>query len=236
MRVIDRDGTGLRTLGAGAWPAWSPDARHLVFGGFDPTGSPSGIEFADAQSGVVRPLLPWLAGAPEWQPHGHLIALAAAIPYTQESAVWLVRPDTGERRRIGVGDNPAWSSDSRLLAYTRGGSVCVIGVDGSGRRCLGRLLGEPPNGSGDLAWAPGRRLVADLVNYGSDYSHRGGYVIDVSTGRQIRVLGPGLATTAFGPSWSRDGRSLAFVTRAHRIFIVRSDGGRGHYLDLRPRP
>jgi Tol biopolymer transport system component len=58
-----------------------------------------------------------------------------------------------------------------------------------------------------------------MINH-SAYSARGCYVIDVATGRQTRVLGPGAATAAFGPSWSRDGRLLAFVTRSQRILTA----------------
>ena len=108
----------------------------------------------------------------------------------------------------------------------------MIRADGTARRCVSHLPAQL-SGSG-LAWAPGRHLLAVLISAG-DYSLRGGYVVDVSTGRRTRGLGPAVATAAFGPSWSRDGTSLAFVSRAHRIFIVRSDGGDGHYLDLWPQ-
>jgi len=120
VRVIDRDGKGLRTVAAGDWPSWAPDRRHLVFGTFDPTGSPSGLVVADAQSGAVRQLLDWATGAPEWEPHGRLIAFAAGMVGSSNSAIWLVRADAGTRRRVGVGDDPgratAASSPTRVAA------------------------------------------------------------------------------------------------------------------------
>jgi Tol biopolymer transport system component len=232
VRVIDRDATRLRTIATGFAPSWAPNGQQLVFETFDPTGSPSGLAVADAGSGTVRQLLPWSTSTPEWEPHGRLIAFAAGIAGSSTSAIWLARADASTRRRIAVGADPAWSSDGRLLAYSRGGSICMIRADGSDRRCAGRLpVDSSPAGTPDLAWAPGRQMLAVLVSDGN-YSHRGGYVINLETGRQKRVLGPAGATAAYGPAWSRDGRSLALVTRSKRILIVHDDGSDRHYLDL----
>jgi Tol biopolymer transport system component len=47
------------------------------------------------------------------------------------------------------------------------------------------------------------------------------------------VLGPDAATQASAPSWSPGGRTLAFVTRSHRIYMVDAEGRNGHVVDLR---
>jgi Tol biopolymer transport system component len=231
LRVIGRNAGGLRTLAVGAWPAWAPDGQRLVFETFDPTASPSGVEVVDLRTGVLRPLVPWSTSAPEWAPNGPLITFAAAAPGTRRSFVFLVRPDGSGRRRLTAGSTPVWSSDGRLLAYNAAGSVDVLRPDGTGRR---RLPGVPGPGQADeKAWAPGRRLLAVLLGYGP-YARRGGFVVDITTGRVRRVLDPTSATDAFGPSWSRDGRGLAFVTRSGRIYVVHADGSGGHFVRLRP--
>ena len=230
VRVIGRDGRGLRTAAVGDSPAWAPDGQRLVFETFDPTASPAGVEVADLRTGVMSQLVPWSTSAPEWAPSGRLIAFSAGAAGTGRSFVFLVRPDAGGRRRLTAGSAPVWSSDGFLLAYNAAGSVYVIRPDGTGRR---RLSGVPALDQADKAWAPGRRLLAVLLGYGP-YDRRGGFVADVTTGRVRRVLGPTSATDAFGPSWSHDGRSLAFVTRSGHIYIVHADGSGGHYLRLRP--
>jgi Tol biopolymer transport system component len=230
VRVIGRDGTGLKTVAAGFAPSWAPDGRHLVFSGFDPTGSPFGLEVADTRTGTVRQLVAWGTDAPQWQPHGSLVAFAAACGGPR-CPIFVANGNDGTRRRIAVGTDPAWSSDGRLLAFLTGGSLCVIHLDGAGRHCIGHSPAEAPSGVAPVLWAPHRALLAILVDQGG-YSDWGGYVIDVTTGRQKRVLSPARASQADGPFWSRDGHTLAFVTRSHRIFIGHSDGSNGHYLDL----
>jgi Tol biopolymer transport system component len=231
VRVIGRDGRGLRTAAVGDSPGWAPDGQRLVFETFDPTASPAGVEVADLRTGLERQLVPWSTSAPEWAPSGRLIAFGADAAGTGRSFVFLIRPDAGGLRRLTAGSAPVWSSDGRLLAYNAAGSVYVIRPDGTERR---RLTGVPAPGQADeKAWARRRRLLAVLIGYGP-YDRRGGFVVDVTTGHVRRVLGATTATDAFGPSWSRDGRSLAFVTRLGRIFVVRADGSDGHFLRLRP--
>lgn len=231
LRVIGRDGSGLRTLAAGGLPSWAPDGGRLAFETFDPTLSPAGVAIVDLR-GRQRPLTPWVTSTPEWQPHGTLIAFSAgvagSVPGTSHQAVFVLRSDGSGRRRLATGDGPVWSSDGRLLAYANNGSVEVIHPDGSGRR---RIAGVP---TGDaMAWAPGRMLLAVLRGEGP-YGRRGGYVVDLASGHVRRVLGPTPATQAVGPAWSRDGQTLAFVTYANkRIYVVGADGRGGHFLDLR---
>lgn len=229
LRVIGRDGSGLRTLAAGGLPSWAPDGGRLAFETFDPTLSPAGVAIVDLR-GRQRPLTPWVTSTPEWQPHGTLIAFSAgvagSVPGTSHQAVFVLRSDGSGRRRLATGDGPVWSSDGRLLAYVNADSIYLVHPDGSGKR---RIQGAPAGAA--MAWAPGRRLLAVVRTYGP-YGRRGGYVIDVVGGRVRRVLGPDAATQAFGPSWSRDGRTLAFVTRSHRIYMVDADGHNGHVVDL----
>jgi Tol biopolymer transport system component len=203
----------------------------LVFETFDPTASPSGLELTDLRTSVLQQLGPWLTSAPEWAPNGRLIAFSAVAAGTGHSFVFLIRPDEGGRRRLTAGNKPVWSSDGRLLAYNSAGSIYVIHPGGTGKR---RLTGSPTLGeANEKAWAPGRGLLALLLSDGP-FNRRGGFVVDIATGRVRRVLDPNSATHAFGPSWSRDGNSLAFVTRSGRIYVVHADGSGGHLVRLRP--
>jgi Tol biopolymer transport system component len=70
----------------------------------------------------------------------------------------LIRPDGSERRTLSAGPDasaPAWSPDSRRIAFADGDGTSVIAVDGTG---LERILAV--RNVHALAWSPDGSAIA----------------------------------------------------------------------------
>jgi len=156
--------TPLHTAGTNSYtPDWSPDGTRLVFA-FDsePPVNSSIYQLDLATGGIVR-LTPWdtVERSPAWSPDGHWIAYAAdqaVIRSTGGSFLGVtelyllnavcissVASCGGSSQRITFGapetvaDAPAWSPNSRSLAFMCGRAIgedfeydiCTVGLDGS---------------------------------------------------------------------------------------------------------
>jgi len=178
------------------------------------------------------------------------------------------RDGSGLRLFSADATDPAWSPDSRRLAFvgrydtpTLSGIVSVANIDGARRRELDkRQQVVRPRWSTD----------ASLLAYTLPSGHSSVRVVRVSDGRRVaaltRAAGPAwgrgrqlafirhldnrevlalwdkghmrvLATSAAGittPTWSPDGRKLAFATSgaAAAIGVVRADRGRARMFGL----
>jgi TolB protein len=112
----------------------------------------------------------------------------------------------------------------RFAYHDVGGSLWIVGADGTGRK----RLTDPPEGAFDFDpdWAPdGRRLV-----YRRDFKGAGGSL----ERSEVRVVGIDCRDTLVGrgsfPAWSPDGRWIA-LTAEKGIVSVRPDGTRERVLD-----
>ena len=128
-------------------------------------------------------------------------------------------------------DQPAWSPNGRRLAFTRGGSVYTIRVDGDDERRL--APGAHP------AWSPnGERIALDRDDTIVTLRWDGGGVRTAGTGSDpayapdgrlavVRdgeiVAGGRIVDEGTEPAWSADGKHVAYV-RDDTIYV---DGQRG---------
>ena len=125
------------------------------------------------------------------------------IAFERGGAIWVMRPNgTGQRLLVAHGTAPAWTSNSRRIAYvaTTGQNeslgIRTVALDGTKGRMLvaGADVGDP-------AWSPDGRTLAFA---------RGGSLILLRAGVQRTVV-PHASVSIARIEWSADGRWLAFA-------------------------
>ena len=247
LYVMNADGTGLRrltrnaTLGAGADPVWSPNGRKLVFV-TRPARSrarcgPAGrckdeIYVMNADGTGLRRLTRNTVddSSPVWSPDGGKIAFVR-VRSNQTANIYVMNADGGGQRRLTptLRRRPwvelAWSPDWTKITfvasgwYRGAGDIFVMNADGSDVRNVTNTVTT----SFDFAWSPDGRRIAYLDYDGLRGASAPLYVVNADgTGKQ-RLTGP-LMVDLGSPSWSLDGRTIAFTGRGGDIYTVHADG------------
>jgi Tol biopolymer transport system component len=146
---------------------------------------------------------------PQWSPKGTQIVFTTGR--SGKTVVGAVGVGGGGEQLIPGIPVGARSPDWKHVAYTKGGSLAVANVDGTGEK----LLAES---NGDFTWAPSSSQLAFVGKDG------GLYVIRVDgTGLQKIAPGPGAAM----PSWSPNGVRIAYVKPLENghVHVVDAGGG-----------
>lgn len=144
--LIDADGGEPRLVGSGAHPiGWHPDGRLLVR--MEDDSSVRAVDLETGDSSLVAP-----AETASVSPDATLFVTHEFDPFSGESRA-VLRDARGDALARVHGHALAWAPDSsRLAATEEGGSIVILGRDGS---LLGRypVDGEGTFGAG--AWRPG---------------------------------------------------------------------------------
>ena len=220
----------------------SPDRRRILFiERAPPPAQESRLFVAGVDGRNVRLLASGsFIGAPAWSPDGRTIAFEVEdpsrcthpLPRCARGEIRLVNPDgTGLTTWVPRGIAPSWSPDSQRIVfaghynpYYRRGVVSVASVaDTSKIRELSSLEYQSwPDWK--LRWSP----RGDLVTYAADKRRRS--LVRVARMNAPPQRGARTLLSGDGPSWSPDGKRIAYWTRGQTGLYVVGRNGRNRRL------
>jgi Tol biopolymer transport system component len=235
--LMRADGSGQRALGEGP-AAWSPWSDRLAY-----AGELGAIVVEDAD-GSSRRELPTLVGTPRglsWSPDGNSLAYVEEIkgtetPFGRYAKLLAISVDGGGAntdlyQSIGGIELAGWSADGDYVLFWRGMQFSAsFAADGLLLQSIRASGGQPRGLLRGLIWpemwsaAPSGDAIAMTDGGGREsWSGKRVALVDVATGYVSELTG--LETASTEPSWSADGKHIAFVSQPDSGPDMGSSGG-----------
>jgi Tol biopolymer transport system component len=214
--VADADGSTAQRLtsdpGYDNAGQFSPDGRKILFVRMSGDDSPA-LMVIDADGGSLQQI----AGADEevifeavWSPDGtQVITMGHSGEEGDPNWLAVIDADGSDRRILYQGpyNMPMWSPDGRHILIASRGRMLLIPLDGSEPMSLGDGLDH--QGLSRIAWSPD----GSTILYTRPIDHVLGeelWIMDANGGK-ARMVAEGLQWRDPAPTWSPDGRAIAFV-------------------------
>jgi Tol biopolymer transport system component len=209
--VIRSDGSGRQVLGRGAMPCWSPDGKLIL--------CDSGGKAFMEPDGRGMETLPGPAFSSRWSPRDNLIA---SLLNPESTTLSLFDLATGTHSPISTGKYPIYhgydfSSDGKRICFgsSRAG-LCVANIDPLTNSA--RVTPLVKSGIGfHASWSPDDKRIVFAWQQFPPSGLIQIYFYDMESGGPPTLL-PGLDLTHHNvnPSWSPDGRTIAFSCPANK--------------------
>ena len=234
--LMDYDGRSVRPVtghqSISMAPDWSPAGDAIAYVSF--FGGSPGVYFVDLATGQKEAVLTegTLNSSPDFSSDGNRIAFARSVDGNPE--IFVVNRDGSGLTRVtrspGIDTNPAWSPNGRQIAFTssRAGNPHIYLMDAEGTN-LQRVTFEGKYNDG-AAWSPdGSKIAYASRRRGQDFDIA---VTDLAL-METRILTQGLSGSHESPTFSPDGRHVAFASTIGgrtQIRVVSAEGGESELL------
>lgn len=211
-------------------PAWAPDGKEIAFIRSTSGAQAAHIFVVDAD-GRKDHRLPHVAADPgglSWSPD------ATRILYIDRGSLWTVSPSGAKPKLLfasSAAGSPSWSPDGHRIAFRDALRVVVANSDGKHVRAVTKS--RFPLEDAHPSWSPDGKQLAfvqqDLTKLATGRPLIKVVNADGTALRTLVALSPADGDFA-GPTWSPDGRTVAFVDwdparASFEIFSVASRGG-----------